>query len=76
MSIAIQPDAEEKPVSFDDMPSQNHVIVSSNKNRAAPPRKRRPPARHKNGETNGIDSCEEIAQTNEKVCFYFQHKKL
>ena len=32
MSIAIQPDAEEKPVSFDDVPSQVYFCLENNKN--------------------------------------------
>merc|ERR1712200_262014 len=54
-SLAIQPDAQEKPVSFDDLPTQSHVISSSNKHRAALPNKRRPPARHKPAVTT-VDS--------------------
>ena len=46
-NIAIQPDAEEKPVSFEDLPSNSHVISSSAKHRVTLPSKRRPPARHK-----------------------------
>merc|ERR1712123_378202 len=56
-SIAVQADAEEKPVSFDELPTNSHVISSSNKNRATLPSKRRPPgraARPSNGHvTNG-----------------------
>ena len=39
--------------SFDDLPTQSHVISSSNKHRAALPNKRRPPARHKPAVTTG-----------------------
>merc|ERR1712112_449744 len=45
VNIAVQPDSEEKPVSFDDLPTNSHVISSSNKNRATLPSKRRPPGR-------------------------------
>ena len=44
-NIAVQADAEEKPVSFDDIPTNIHVISSSNKHRVTLPSKRRPPAR-------------------------------
>merc|ERR1712106_730346 len=57
INIAVQPDADEQPVSFDDLPTNSHVISSSNKNRATLPSKRRPPgraARPSNGHvTNG-----------------------
>lgn len=45
INIALQPDCDEKPVSFDDLPTNSHVISSSNKNRATLPSKRRPPGR-------------------------------
>ena len=46
-NIAIQADAEEKPVSFEDIPTNSHVISSSAKHRVTLPSKRRPPARHR-----------------------------
>ena len=54
-NIAIQPDAEEKPVSFEDLPSNSHVISSSAKHRVTLPSKRRPPARHKIQTGNRIE---------------------
>merc|ERR1719282_1048723 len=50
-NIAVQPDSEEQPVSFDDLPSSTHVILTSNKHRAKLPSRRRPTARgvHSNG---------------------------
>merc|ERR1712025_321944 len=74
INIALQPDSDEKPVSFDDLPTNSHVISSSNKNRATLPSKRRPPgrvARQSNGHvTNGhsenvSDSDMGKLQTNE-----------
>jgi len=74
INIALQPDCDEKPVSFDDLPTNSHVISSSNKNRATLPSKRRPPGRagrQSNGHvTNGhsentSDSDLGKLQTNE-----------
>merc|ERR1712013_501429 len=74
INIALQPDFDEKPVSFDDLPTNSHVISSSNKNRATLPSKRRPPGRagrQSNGHvTNGhsentSDSDMGKLQTNE-----------
>merc|ERR1719282_520197 len=50
-NIAVQPDSEEQPVSFDDLPSSTHVILTSNKHRAKLPSRRRPTGRgvHSNG---------------------------
>merc|ERR1719450_1196070 len=50
-NIAVQPDSEEQPVSFDDLPSSTHVILTSNKHRAKLPSRRRPTGRgvHTNG---------------------------
>merc|ERR1712227_48382 len=50
-NIAVQPDSEEQPVSFDDLPSSTHVILTSNKHRAKLPSRRRPTVRgvHSNG---------------------------
>merc|ERR1719228_3034919 len=42
-SIALQPDADEKPVSFDDLPTDAHVISSTTKSRVSNlPSRRRP----------------------------------
>merc|ERR1711983_33538 len=50
-NLAVQADSEEQPVSFDDLPSSTHVILTSNKHRAKLPSRRRPTARgvHSNG---------------------------
>ena len=47
-SIAIQPDAEEKPISFD-QEANTEVISTPTKGRVAPPRNRRPPTRKRPG---------------------------
>merc|ERR1711962_408707 len=46
INIAVQADSEEKPVSFDDLPSDSHVISSTTKSRVSTlPSRRRPTAR-------------------------------
>ena len=61
-SIAIQPDAEERPVSFEEGPQQSHLIASSTKHRAALPSRRRPPARH--GISSKTESSGSAAEAN------------
>merc|ERR1711902_62215 len=41
-NLAVQQDSEEQPVSFDDLPSSTHVILTTNKHRAKLPSRRRP----------------------------------
>merc|ERR1711892_338122 len=66
-SIAVQADAEEKPVSFDELPTNSHVISSSNKNRATLPSKRRPPGRGvrpTNGHVTNGHSSDIVSETD------------
>merc|ERR1719431_198012 len=72
-NIAIAPDAEEKPVSFDDLPSNIHVISSTNKNRVTLPSKRRLPGKRigKPAAMNGeliSDSDTQIVNKKEELC--------
>merc|ERR1712083_34900 len=75
-SIAIQQDAQERPVSFDDKPSNDHGVTSANKNRVTLPNKRRPPARisrasdemessQKSGSMGKLESNNKDDQTNQ-----------
>merc|ERR1719188_2130670 len=66
-NIAVQPDSEEQPVSFDDLPSSTHVILTSNKHRAKLPSRRRPTGRsvHSNGHAaNGNGHALESSDNN------------
>merc|ERR1712029_1148147 len=66
-NIAVQPDSEEQPVSFDDLPSSTHVILTSNKHRAKLPSRRRPTGRgvHSNGHAaNGNGHALEASDNN------------
>merc|ERR1719348_1097832 len=52
-NIAVQADVDEQPVSFDDLPSSTHVILSSNKHRAKLPSRRRPTGKPPQANGNG-----------------------
>ena len=52
-NLAVQADSEEQPVSFDDLPSSTHVILSTNKHRAKIPSRRRPTGRGQENGNNG-----------------------
>jgi len=63
INIAVQADSEEKPVSFDDLPSDSHVISSTTKSRVSTlPSRRRPTARGagKSSETDLVMDTMEI----------------
>merc|ERR1712157_318814 len=51
-------DSEEAPVSFDDLPSSTHVILSANKHRAKIPSRRRPTGRGHASPENGNGQVE------------------
>merc|ERR1711892_1136909 len=57
-NLTVTPNAEEKPVSFDDMPTNSHLISSSNKNRVTLPNRRRLPGSraNKSNITNGLSN--------------------
>merc|ERR1719205_185344 len=57
-NLAVQADSEEQPVSFDDLPSSTHVILSTNKHRAKIPSRRRPTGRGHALQENGNGQVE------------------
>ena len=64
--IAVQPNAEEKPVSFDEMANVD-TISAPTKGRVAPPRNRRPPTRKRSSPNDTASSENPVSNDNSTI---------